>query len=60
MEYELLGREEVGYWRLMEEKDVELALAAQRGFENNVLGWGSLYSMQDESGFLSVSFDFCL
>ena len=36
----------VGYWRFVEVEDVELAVAAQKGFINGVLGKGRLHPVQ--------------
>lgn len=38
----------VGYCRLVEVDDVEIAMAAQRGFNNGVLGRGRLYHIGGE------------
>lgn len=40
--------DEVGYWRFVEKEDVELAVAAQKGFNNGVLGKGRLHPVQGE------------
>ena len=42
---------DVGYWRFVEVEDVQLAVAAQRGFMNGVLGRGRLHSVQGELRF---------
>jgi hypothetical protein len=39
---------DVGYWRFVEVEDVELAVAAQRGFNTGVLGRGRLHPVQGE------------
>jgi hypothetical protein len=36
----------VGYWRFIEVEDVVLAVAAQKGFSNGVLGRGRLHPVQ--------------
>jgi hypothetical protein len=45
-EYERWRKEIVGYWRFVEVEDVELAIAAQKGFINGVLGKGRLHPVQ--------------
>jgi hypothetical protein len=45
-EYERWRKEVVGYWRFVEVEDVELAVAAQKGFINGVLGKGRLHPVQ--------------
>jgi hypothetical protein len=45
-EYEKWRKQVVGYWRCGEVEDVELAVAAQKGFINGVLGKGRLYPVQ--------------
>jgi phenylpropionate dioxygenase-like ring-hydroxylating dioxygenase large terminal subunit len=39
---------EIAYWRLVETEDVELAVDAQKGFMNGVLGKGRLHPTQGE------------
>ncbi|KAG4439938.1 hypothetical protein IFR05_004564 [Cadophora sp. M221] len=48
-EHERWLREEVGYWRFVEKEDVELAVAAQRGFDGGVLGRGRLHPVQEHA-----------
>jgi hypothetical protein len=45
-EYDEWKEKEVGYWRFVEVEDVELAVAAQKGFINGVLGKGRLHPVQ--------------
>ena len=45
-EYEEWKEQDVGYWRFVEREDVELAVAAQKGFMNGVLGKGRLHPVQ--------------
>jgi phenylpropionate dioxygenase-like ring-hydroxylating dioxygenase large terminal subunit len=40
---------EVGYWRFVEIEDVELAVAAQKGFNNGVLGKGRLHPVEEHA-----------
>lgn len=47
-EYDEWMAKDVGYWRFVEVEDIELAVAAQRGFMNGVLGRGRLHSVQGE------------
>jgi hypothetical protein len=47
-EYDEWLKKEVGYWRFVEVEDVELAVAAQKGFSNGVLGRGRLHPVQGE------------
>jgi len=48
-EYERWRKEVVGYWRFVEVEDVELAVAAQKGFINGVLGKGRLHPVQEHA-----------
>ncbi|KAH9219250.1 hypothetical protein DL95DRAFT_405170 [Leptodontidium sp. 2 PMI_412] len=48
-EHERWLREEVGYWRFVEKEDVELAVAAQGGFDGGVLGRGRLPPVQEHA-----------
>jgi hypothetical protein len=45
-EYEKWRKQAVGYWRCGEVEDVELAVAAQKGFINGVLGKGRLHPVE--------------
>jgi hypothetical protein len=45
-EYEKWMDETITYWRFVENEDVELAVQAQRGFSNGVLGRGRLHSVE--------------
>lgn len=47
-EYGVWKKKDVGYWRFVEVEDVELAVAAQRGFNNGVMGRGRLHPVQGE------------
>jgi hypothetical protein len=51
-EYDNWLEKDVGYWRFVEVEDVELAVAAQRGFMNAVLGKGRLHPVQGEFDFV--------
>jgi len=48
-EYERWMREVVGYWRFVETEDVELAVKAQKGFRNGVLGKGRIHSVEEHA-----------
>lgn len=54
-EYKEWLEKEVGYWRFVEIEDVELAVAAQRGFNNGVLGKGRLHPVQGESDVVHIA-----
>lgn len=41
--------EEVRYWRFVESEDVELAVAAQQGFTNGILGKGRIHPTQEHA-----------
>jgi hypothetical protein len=48
-EYDHWMKEDIAYWRLVETEDVELAVNAQKGFKNGVLGLGRLHSVQEHA-----------
>jgi len=48
-EYDEWLKEDVGYWRFVEVEDVELAVSAQKGFMNGVLGKGRLHPVQEHA-----------
>jgi hypothetical protein len=48
-EYEHWLEHDIAYWRFVETEDVELAVNAQKGFRNGVLGTGRLHSVEGES-----------
>ena len=45
-EYDRWKEHDIGYWRFVEVEDVELAVAAQKGFMNGVLSKGRLHPVQ--------------
>jgi hypothetical protein len=52
--YKEWREKDVGYWRFVEVEDVELAVAAQKGFMNGVLGRGRLHPVQGMFCILSL------
>lgn len=48
-EYDVWMNEEIAYWRLVETEDVQLAVNAQKGFKNGVLGLGRLHSVEEHA-----------
>lgn len=48
-EYDHWMEREIAYWRLVEREDVELAIDAQKGFMNGVLGRGRLHPVQEHA-----------
>jgi len=40
---------DIAYWRFVETEDVELAVAAQKGFKSGVLGLGRLHSVEEHA-----------
>jgi phenylpropionate dioxygenase-like ring-hydroxylating dioxygenase large terminal subunit len=48
-EYDEFMEKEIGYWRFVEVEDVDLAVKAQRGFMNGVLGKGRLHPVQEHA-----------
>lgn len=44
---------DIAYWRFVETEDVELAVSAQKGFKNGVLGIGRLHSVEGETSILT-------
>ena len=55
LKYDEWITQDVGYWRFVEVEDVELAVAAQGGFMNGVLGRGRLHSVRGK--LISLPFD---
>lgn len=45
-EYDHWMEHDIAYWRFVETEDVELAVNAQKGFNNGVLGLGRLHSIE--------------
>lgn len=48
-EYDEFMEKEIGYWRFLEVEDVELAVKAQKGFMNGVLGRGRLHPVEEHA-----------
>lgn len=48
-EYDHWMQHDIAYWRFVETEDVELAVNAQKGFKNGVLGIGRLHSVEGET-----------
>jgi len=48
-EYDGWMAHDIAYWRFVEIEDVELAISAQKGFKNGVLGQGRLHSIEGMS-----------
>ncbi|KAK5551796.1 hypothetical protein LTR46_010153 [Exophiala xenobiotica] len=48
-EYEHWLEHDIAYWRFVETEDVELAVNAQKGFKNGVLGTGRLHSVEEHA-----------
>jgi hypothetical protein len=49
-EYDHWMEHDIGYWRFVESEDVELAVNAQKGFKNGILGLGRLHSVEGMKG----------
>jgi hypothetical protein len=48
-EYDKWMDTDIAYWRFVETEDVELAVKAQTGFKNGVLGRGRLHSVEEHA-----------
>jgi len=48
-EYDAWMDHDIKYWRFIEVEDVQLAVSAQKGFENGILGKGRLHSVQEHA-----------
>lgn len=48
-EYDHWMQHDINYWRFVETEDVELAVSAQKGFSNGILGKGRLHSVQEHA-----------